>query len=87
LQKAAPENGLLLNSIGSVSTKPSTSKPEIKETVIGPLKLSGSYPSLKNFLVALEKNSRIIEVENISFSVPKEGDLFDFGITIKVYSY
>jgi len=87
LQNAASENGLILKSFSSFSTKALAEKPEIMETVLGPIVFSGSYSSLKNFLITLEKNSRIIEIENISFSTPKEGDLFDFKITIKTYSY
>ena len=52
------------------------------------LSLSGTYSSLKNFLSVLEKNSRIIEVKNISFSAPGEPlSPFSFGITIKTHSY
>lgn len=32
------------------------------------LKFSGEYPSLKNFLIALENNSRLVLINNINFS-------------------
>jgi len=87
LQKTASENGLVLKNVGSFAVSPSTTITGLKEISLSSLGFSGSYPSFKNFLVALEKNSRIIEVENISFSTPKEGEIFDFNLTIKTYSY
>jgi Tfp pilus assembly protein PilO len=88
LQKKASESGLILKNVGSFSVNPSTTITGLKEISLDSLGFSGSYPSFKNFLVALEKNSRIFEVENISFSTPKEGDeIFDFKLTIKTYSY
>lgn len=87
LQKTASENGLILKSIGSFSISPSTALPGIKEITLSSLEFSGSYSSFKNFLSALEKNSRIIEVENISFSAPTEGEMLDFKLTIKTHSY
>ena len=86
-QKAASENGLILKSIGNFSTKSLTENPGIKETTLSSLKLAGSYSSLKSFLITLEKNSRIIEVDSISFSAPKEGEIFDFELSIKTYSH
>lgn len=85
-QKTASENGLILKSLGSFSINPLAQKTEIKEISFSP-ELSGSYSSFKNFLKALEKSSRMIEVENISFSSPKEGEIFDFKLEIKTHSY
>jgi len=86
LQKASFENGLILKKIGDFSTKQSTKKPEIKGTTI-PIEVFGPYSAFKNFLFALEKSSRIIEVDNISFSTPKEGEVFNFELNIRIYSY
>lgn len=91
LQKVAPENGLILTSAGPFSAQPLSQKADIKE-IQGSLELSGSYSSLKNFLKALEKSARLIEVDSISFSVPKteEGEIseiFNFQLGIKTYSY
>jgi len=87
LQKVASENGLVLESIGTFSTKNLAEKTDIKETSLNSVKLVGSYSSFKNFLTALEKNSRMISIEDISFSTPQEGESFDFDITMKIYSY
>jgi len=84
IQKASSQSGLSLKEIGQASTF-SVEKEKIKETKLD-LVLVGSYSDFKNFLSVLEKSARIIEVENISFSTPKEGS-FNFILTIKVYSY
>ena len=88
IQKASSQAGLSLKGISPAVTLPyKKEKGEIKETRINFL-LVGSYPDFKNFLSILEKSARLIDVENISFSLPKEKEgLFNFAITIKVYSY
>ena len=86
LQRTVSENGLILQRIGDSSTKAFSVKPELKETSDS-FNLSGSYSSFKNFLIALEKSSRMIKVENISFSSSKEGEIFNFDIALKTHSY
>ena len=99
IQKASSQSGLSLKGISPASTVPlekaasekaslaPNGRGEIKETRINFL-LVGNYPDFKNFLYILEKSSRLIDVENISFSSPKEKEgPFNFAITIKVYSY
>lgn len=51
------------------------------------LQVTGSYEALKNFLGDLEKNLRITDVENISFSSPsgKNKNEFQFSLTLKAY--
>ncbi len=80
-------SGLLLAKIGSISTTPLPNS-RLKETRTT-INLEGDYSALKNFLSALEKSARLIEVENISFSTPqeKEKNPFEFNLKIKVYSY
>ena len=86
IQKASSQSGLSLKGISPASTVP-LEKGEIKETRINFL-LVGNYPDFKNFLYILEKSSRLIDVENISFSLPKEKEgPFNFALTIKIYSY
>lgn len=90
IQKTTSENGLILKNY-SVSGEPVKGNAEgtqegIKEYGVG-LNLSGSYASFKNFLDALENNSRLIEVENISFSYPEKEKPIDFNIDLKVHSY
>jgi len=48
--------------------------------------ISGEYLALKDFLGIIEKSSRLIEIEDISFQSPnKEGDPFRFNISTTVH--
>ena len=86
IQRASAETGLILTEIGPFTISPLEQKPWIKKTQFD-FQVKGSYASFKAFLVRLERSARIIKVENISFSSPKEGELFTFDITISVHSY
>ena len=87
LQKTSSENGLVLESIGEVSSKSSKEREGLKEYSLS-LSLIGSYSSFKSFLLSLEKTARLIETESFSFASPqKENELFSFGLQIKFYSY
>jgi len=100
-QTAASQSGLILTSVSPFTVVPSLATealaevekkesssiiPAIKETQLSVV-LDGPYPVFKNFLSVLERSSRFIDVENISFSSPKEKDIFTFSIKIKFYSY
>jgi len=84
LQKVTSQSGLSLKGISSVSATPLLAG-KIKENRLN-LVLVGNYSDFRNFLSILENSARLIEVENISFSLPKEGQT-NFNLTIKVYSY
>lgn len=97
LQDKASQNGLIPTKISNFLVKPLPEKSDIKE-IQGALTLAGSYPALKNFLAAVEKSSRLIETENISFltvgvlGIPgarktEISDIFNFELTIKTQSY
>ncbi len=59
----------------------------IKEIYVN-LELSGSYSSLKDFLLALERTARLIEVRTISFDSPEDPEEpFSFKIKVKTQSY
>jgi len=90
LQKTSSENGLLIEgtNIGELYN--------LKKTGAGvqqmPFNMSfvGSYKSFKNFLSSIYQNSRLIEVESISFSSPpkeEESNLFTFELTLQTYGY
>lgn len=88
LEKTAIQNGLILKQIGKFSITPSKENLEIKNIYIEII-AGGSYPAFKNFLSALEKTARLVEVENIVFSSPtlEEEKLFSFELKIKTHSY
>lgn len=95
LKKESSQNGLILEKfdIGSIPSLGASKEPlEVREIPIN-ISLFGSYSALKNFLSSLQKNTRIFDVKSISFSSSKkeeekkEGEIFNFNLTIKTYSY
>jgi len=78
---------LIFQKIAPFTVIPFKGFPRIQETVFS-IEVAGSYDSLKNFLSVFEKSSRLIEVENISFSKPeKEEESFTFNLKLKTYSH
>ncbi len=86
LQKASSQSGLVLKGISPFTVSSAEEFPNIKATQFS-LEVTGPYSSFKNFVSTLEKSSRIIEVESVSFASPQEDNLFTFNLRIKVYSY
>jgi len=101
LQKKAAENGLLVKSLFLSKSSPVSSESNLKEIGFS-LELTGSYSSLNNFIVSLEKSSRLFEVDNISFGSGSSGasgqaaggktqfqtqQTYQFKLSIKTYSY
>ena len=87
LQKISAENGLLLKNVVQAKESKMEAKgilAKVKETYFN-LNLIGSYASLKGFLQALEKSSRLIEVESVFVDETDEG-LPKYNISIKVHS-
>ncbi|MBI2640471.1 MAG: type 4a pilus biogenesis protein PilO [Candidatus Sungbacteria bacterium] len=56
----------------------------INEFPVG-ISISGTYGALKEFLSDLEKNLRLIDVENISFVSPEKESALDIAIKAKTY--
>ncbi|MCK4454366.1 type 4a pilus biogenesis protein PilO [Candidatus Parcubacteria bacterium] len=106
IQNMAEENGISLISVSLTSSPIRRAGVEqLKESDVKEnrffVNVAGSYSSFKDFLSALEKSARLIEVEEISFSSfrgmeratgaimpfsPSEDVLF-FDLQMKVYSY
>jgi len=87
LQKTSSELGLVLEKINPFTVSFSQDLPNLQETVFN-IEVSGSYSSFRNLLSFLEKSSRLIEVENISFSFSEEKkESFVFNLKLKVFSY
>lgn len=88
LQKTSSASGLIIKQIdfGEISKLKENSN--IKSIPIS-LGVMGSYQSLKNFLLDIEKSARIIEIDNLSFTYPgkteKEG--YNFNLEFKAHSY
>jgi Tfp pilus assembly protein PilO len=57
------------------------------KTIAVNLKMSGDYYAFKNFLVAVEKNIRLMNIETINFTSlsGQDSQLFNFEVTLKTY--
>lgn len=93
IQKTSSENGLILKemTLTKSSLEEATEKEEVQKIPFSVV-VSGSYSGFKNFLSALYKNARIIEVNSVDFSSPstpeEEGiDLFVFSLGLETHSY
>lgn len=87
LQKISSQSGLIFRSVAPFTISSSKDFSRLQETVSG-IEVVGSYSSFKSFLYALENSSRLIQVENISFSKPEEEEkTFIFELKLKTYSY
>jgi len=100
LAQSAEREGLLLIEVGSITTfqeeprgaeqglvDPAAEEERMVLKITSfPLRLSGSYPSFRNFLGLLEKSARLIEIERVSFSSIKAGFL-QFDFRLRVHSY
>lgn len=82
LEKKAIEDGLNLKRIGS-SMPPKESGKLSKISFY--LELSGFYPSFKNYLLDIYRNSRFFEVEAISFSSPSSLETTPGSLTQPLY--
>jgi Tfp pilus assembly protein PilO len=83
----AKETGMSVERISISPPSPLKKRERIKEYTIS-LDLSGSYPSLRNLLLASEKSARLLTLENLNISVAKkEGQLDKYNLVFKVHSY
>ncbi len=74
IQKSASQSGLLLKEAGNSKVSAASQQQKIKDLNQSSfsISLTGKYDSLKSFLSALYKNSRLVEVSLFSLSQPKE---------------
>ncbi|OHA62114.1 MAG: hypothetical protein A2117_00630 [Candidatus Wildermuthbacteria bacterium GWA2_46_15] len=82
-QKTASQENLVLRHIELGLKTLVTENPSIKKKAIF-LEIAGTYPSFRQFLASLEKSSRLIQTESLSFSLPEKGDVFLFSLTSAV---
>jgi len=88
-QEAAKENGLIVKDLFLSKSSPTTSSSDVSKTVkdiVFSIDLLGDYASLENFIISLEKSSRIFEVTTISFT-SESGPPYSFSLQIKTHSY
>jgi Tfp pilus assembly protein PilO len=82
-QKTASQESLVLKKVefGNLSLVMET--PQVKNQIIH-LEVAGSYSSFKQFVSILEKSSRLINIESLSFSLPEKEDIFLFSLNVSV---
>lgn len=86
LQEASLQTGVSLEKIDWQEAR-LDEKERIKDYSLG-LSFSGSYFAFKNFLYALERSARLIDVFQISFTTsPESEEPIPFKIMLKVHSY
>ena len=88
LQEAAKQNGLILKDLSlskSSSNSSATSGGGVTNIVFS-MDLTGNYSSLGNFIISLEKSSRIFEITSISFG-SASGSVSSFSLQIQTQSY
>lgn len=87
-QSTAAQTGLLLEKVSLGGVVTSSEKPTAPKEVRVTIQLRGSYQSLKDFLATLENSARLIEIEKLSFTTPKEVEASPLiKLDAKVYSY
>ncbi len=86
IQNIASENGLIAADLGNYNVS-SVGEGKFREITFSG-SFSGSYPALKSFLSAIYNNTRIIEVETISFGSSEEGgEIFGFEVSFKTHAF
>lgn len=89
IQKTGSESGLIIKQLGTGKESRARAKEEIEmKKFTFSVGVSGSYSSLKNFLSTIYKNSRLFDVNFISFTRGEvEGSMFDVDLTMKTHYY
>ena len=86
IEKIASQNGLILQSTKMTKAQ-SLQQPSNIFKVPLDLSLAGSYSAFKNFLSELQSSSRLIELEQLSFSTLDKGQIFKFDLRVRIHSY
>ncbi len=90
-QKTSSQNGLILTEVDMSETQESLAQESSGERIQKmsfSISVSGSYSAFKNFLSAVYRNSRLIEVNSISFSYSEQKkDLFGFNLNLETQFY
>jgi type IV pilus assembly protein PilO len=94
-QKESSQNGLIMKKIDVSGLFTGAEAQSKIQKMPFSITVSGSYDSFKNFVLAVYKNTRLIEIKSIEFSGLSEKtekglkvkDLFDFSLEVETQSY
>ncbi len=79
-------SGVTMNSISFEAAKNNLAVSGLQSVNLSMTLEANGYQSLKNFMKSLERNLRILEITNVSFSSSEKGTL-TFTLTAKVFYY
>lgn len=86
LQEVSDRNGVILGDLTSPSIHESKLRTGLKEASFS-LSFKGQYSALKNLLSSFWRSAKLIEVDSMSFSAAGEGNIIDFNVKVRTYSY
>jgi len=91
LQETAGISGLTVKNLSLSKSSQAAPSQEMSATIkdlVFSMDLAGDYAALENFIISLEKSSRIFEISSISFSSsPTSSSSNSFSVQIKTHSY
>ena len=82
-QKTASENGLVFKRIEFNQTSLVSERPYLLKKGIAII-VDSPYAAFRKFLLDIEKSSRLIQVESLSFALPEKGDVFTFNLVASI---
>ena len=83
LQSQASQNNLVLKRIGLGPISLVSERPPVQRETLS-LEVAGSYENFRPMLKIIENSSRLIQVDNLSFSFPEKNNQFIFNLTLGV---
>ena len=82
-QKIASQKNLILKRIELGQKDLAAENPYLAKQAVF-LEIEGKYEDFKEFILSLEKSSRMISAESLAFSMPEKGTTFLFNLTVSV---
>lgn len=82
-QKTASQNGLVFERIEFNQTSLVSERPYLLKQGIAII-INSSYPAFRKFILDIEKSSRLIQIESLSFALPEKGDVFTFNLIASI---
>jgi len=82
-QKTASQNGLVFERIEFNQTSLVSERPYLLKQGIAII-INSPYPAFRKFILDIEKSSRLIQIESLSFALPEKGDVFTFNLIASI---
>jgi len=82
-QKTASQNGLVFKRIEFNQTSLVSERPYLLKKGIAII-VDSPYSAFRKFILDIEKSSRLIQIESLSFALPEKGDVFTFNLIASI---